>query len=57
MDEELDEEDVDDEERVVFEAHRIAMNHKGKSWKACARVLEDLRIEEEWLGRGDLIED
>ena len=45
-----------DDERVVCEAHNIALENKHRSWLACLRVLEDLKIEEEAEGRAAMFE-
>lgn len=42
--------DLNDLDRVVSEAHDIAMRYKDKSWKACVRALEDLRMDEQLEG-------
>ncbi len=44
-------------ERVVCNAHQIAMDHKQKPWSACVLALEDLKLEEESLGNAELFED
>jgi hypothetical protein len=46
-----------EDERVVCEAHEIAMGNKHRPWSACLRVLEDMKIEEEAEGRAHLFED
>lgn len=39
-----------EDERVVCDAHDIAIRHKGRAWEACVRALENMRIDEEILG-------
>lgn len=39
--------EMSDIQRVVGNAHNIAMYYKNKSWKACVNALETMKIEEE----------